>query len=89
MQSPDKHIHSEQQVPEPLMGLGKKCNVLGVTLPVSEKIKNNTDLHDRAGKEQVLTASRRSALCIMQVQAEVWRGPTTAGSALCLDCLEE
>ena len=31
------------------MGLGKKCNVLGVTLPVSEKIKNNTDLHDRAG----------------------------------------
>ena len=26
--SPDKHIHSEQQVPGPLMGLGKKCNTL-------------------------------------------------------------
>ena len=29
--------------------MGKKWNIKGVTLLVSEKIKNNTDLHDRAG----------------------------------------
>ena len=69
------------------MGLGKKWSIKGVTLLVSEKI-NNIDLHDRAGTEQVLIASR-SALCIMQVQAEGWGGPTTAGSALCLDCPEK